>query len=154
VLIDQDKELKSAVLNLSVVEKDKLLLKLISKDVVLLEQLRYKLIDSKIGDNNKFEYAKRVIDVYFERLVQYRSDYTSSPGYFMMDMRNLSGAINEYLLVTKDKLGEISLRIYIFEKLLALNLSILKKADKPNQKIINIFSWQDRLHFKPVWQAT
>ncbi|RKR85332.1 hypothetical protein BDD43_5601 [Mucilaginibacter gracilis] len=134
MLIDKDKELKQAVLDLSVAEKDKLLLKLISKDVVLMEQLRYKLIDSKDSDNARFERTKEQIIVYFERIANYVLNL--SPGELMMELRYLSGFVNDYHLITKDKIGEVELRLLIFERLLNLKLSVIKAVKKHNQKLL------------------
>lgn len=134
MLIDQDKELKKAVLSLSVAEKDKLLLNLISKDILLMEQLHHKLIDSKANGNSRFNMNKHQIEVYFERI---RNNISRlSFGELMMELRYLSGIVNDYYLITKDKIGDVELRLIIFENLFNLKLSIIKTANKHNEKLL------------------
>ncbi len=96
--------LKKAILNLPTREKDKLLLRLITKDRVLADKLHFELIEgaSTIADR------KAVI---LERIELVGKLAYSSAGWLMMDLRTLSGEINYHVKITKDKYGEIELTL-------------------------------------------
>lgn len=116
MLIDKSPALKNAVLSLPIQEKDKLLLKLISKDIVLLNQLTHKLLEEESDLDERVGCIKKDIDRKIEYINRYfENDYSYSPGYFMMDIREMSGLINEHFLVTKHKISELDLRIYLLE---------------------------------------
>jgi hypothetical protein len=57
------------------------------------------------------------LDILIERAT---SSYYS-PGYLNMDIRDMSGRINEHVNITKDKLGEISLNLYMLTRMLEEN---------------------------------
>ncbi|MDP5122114.1 MAG: hypothetical protein NWQ46_11005 [Spirosomaceae bacterium] len=101
-----DKPLENAILNLPQTEKDKFLLRLIAKDKILIEQLQVKLLEDDFDlRERKEEIKKRIIAV---------SKMThSTPGWMMMDMRDMSGIINHYFKVTKDKYGEVELQLFL-----------------------------------------
>ena len=54
----------------------------------------------------------------------------------MMELRELSGIVNYHLLITKDKLGDVELRLYVIENLFTLELKVLKVLHKKNQKLL------------------
>lgn len=101
-----DKPLENAILELPQTEKDKLLLRLIAKDKILVEQMRVKLLEDEFDlRERKDEIKKRILAV---------SKMThSTPGWMMMDMRDMSGIINHYFKVTKDKYGEVELQLFL-----------------------------------------
>jgi hypothetical protein len=101
-----EKPLENAILELPQTEKDKLLLRLIAKDKILVEQLQVKLLEDEFDlRERKDEIKKRILAV---------SKMThSTPGWMMMDMRDMSGIINHYFKVTKDKYGEVELQLFL-----------------------------------------
>ncbi|MGB4773910.1 MAG: hypothetical protein WBP45_01945 [Daejeonella sp.] len=137
MLIDQDKELKQAVLNLPVMEKDKLLLKLISKDLVLLNQLRHQLLDGSESLDEKRELVTKDIDHNFDRIKNLMKNWPEflTPGQLMMELRFMSGMVNEHVLITKDKFGDIELRTYILQKTYELAPELLKEVNQKNRKL-------------------
>ncbi|TDB68959.1 hypothetical protein [Arundinibacter roseus] len=94
--------LKKAILNLPTREKDKLLLRLITKDRVLADKLHFELIEGSAT----VEERKSVI---FEHIALLGKTNHSSAGWLMMDLRTLSGEITYHVKITKDKYGEIEL---------------------------------------------
>lgn len=99
-----EKPLENAILDLPQTEKDKLLIRLIAKDDILIEQLRVKLLE------DGFDLRERKEDIK-KRILSVSKMRQSTPGWLMMDMRDLSGMINHYLKVTKDKYGEVELQL-------------------------------------------
>ncbi len=101
-----DKPLENAILTLPETEKDKMLLRLIAKDDVLIEQLRVKLLE------DDFDLRERKEDIK-KRIVSVSKMNHHTPGWMMMDMRDISGTINHYFKVTKDKYGEVELQLFL-----------------------------------------
>ena len=100
-------ELKLAIKELPDKEKDKLLLRLIPQNHLLVQQLEFRLLeDAETTESRKDELEKQMIEIakiYPERFY--------SPGYLMMHMRDMSGYITEHVSITKDKLGEVELNL-------------------------------------------
>ncbi len=117
-----DKEFKIALQNLPSSEKDKLILRLLKKDLDLANRLLFELVstDSVEDRRSKIEHE---ITIGIKRMTH--NFY--SMGYLLVDMRDLSGSISEHVRITKDKVGEISLNLQMLNGVLELN----------NQKIIN-----------------
>ncbi|EEI91430.1 hypothetical protein HMPREF0765_3150 [Sphingobacterium spiritivorum ATCC 33300] len=116
--LHQDPELKKAVLNLPQKEKDKLLVRLISKDKMLIKQLHYQLLE----DENDLE--DRIISLRAQ-LQQLFNTGTSqvggSPNFSNFTglnrlVKQASGMVNEHEKVTKDKVSEVEFRIYILSR--------------------------------------
>lgn len=99
-------DLKRAITRLPESEKDKLLLRLISKDALLVERLEFELIEH----SETVEERRMIIREFIDRTVRLKQD---SAGWIMMDMRTISGYITRHLKVTKDKYGEVELGLYM-----------------------------------------
>ena len=118
--------LKKAIVQMPVKEKDKLLLRLITKDRTLSDRLYFELIeDSATIPERREEIANRIT-----RVSKFNQN---TPGWILMDMRNLSGDISYHVKVTKDKIGGIELNIFLLNTFLGYYPHILKtyssKAD-------------------------
>ena len=96
-------EQKSMIRELPLREKDKLLLRLIAKDELLLEQLTFQHLEQ--GETVD-ERADEMMDFLRETL---RGEIGYSPGELMMAMRRVSGYVTRHARVTKDKLSEVAL---------------------------------------------
>ncbi|MCB0839186.1 MAG: hypothetical protein KDD99_21085 [Bacteroidetes bacterium] len=107
-------EFKEAISDLSHKEKDKLLFRLLAKEPALVEQLTFQLLEDGISMEDRRNELKEHIH---NHLHQYQRIYYS-PGYLMMELRELSGQISRHVKATKDKYGEIQLNF------LMLNLSL------------------------------
>lgn len=99
-------DLKHAITRLPEKEKDKLLLKLVVKDALLVERLEFELIEH----SQTIDERRLTIREFIDRTVRLKQD---SAGWIMMDMRTISGYITRHLKVTKDKYGEVELGLYM-----------------------------------------
>jgi vacuolar-type H+-ATPase subunit I/STV1 len=98
--------LKKAIVQMSSREKDKLLLRLVAKDSLLVDRLHFELIE----DSNTLPERREAIR---ERILKIAQMSQFSPGWIMMDMRSLSGDITHHVKITKDKYGEIELNVHL-----------------------------------------
>lgn len=119
-------QLKKAIIQMPVKEKDKLLLRLITKDGTLSDRLYFELVeDSATIQERREEIMGRI-----ERTSKFNQN---TPGWILMDMRNLSGDISYHVKVTKDKIGAIELNILLLNTFFERYTDILKtyssKAD-------------------------
>lgn len=150
-------ELKLAVLNLPQKEKDKLLVRLVGKDKMLMKQLHYKLLESESDLEDRIESLRSELQELFsdsQRDIKNRPTYSYYKE-LQSVIRNTSGKINEHEKVTKDKFSEVEFRILIlnesftrypvlFEKSSALSAFKLHEYVKARIKItVNKF---DKLH--------
>jgi hypothetical protein len=111
-----DKEFKTALQNLPSTEKDKLILRLLKKDLDLANRLHFELVNTKSVEDCR-EMIQNNISIATKRM----HDRFYSMGYLLMDMRNLSGSITEHVKITKDKFGEISLNLQMLNEIISLN---------------------------------
>jgi len=134
-MVKIDKELKRAIVDMPEKEKDKLLLRLVAKDLHLLNQLSFKLL---AGEGATQERKDEVKNYVYRRAAYYPTHYYS-PGYLMMEMRDCSGMINEYRSITKDKIGEIELQLDMLTSFLQPNMEKLLKA--PSHKKVKFLPY-------------
>lgn len=121
-----DKEFKIAIQNLPSAEKDKLILRLLKKDLVLANQLLFQLIDT-----DSVEQKRELIEKELTHYLNKSFDRYYTIGVFLMEMRFASGKINDHVSITKDKYGEISLNIQLLtESIQLIKLYILNTKPK------------------------
>lgn len=100
-------------------EKDKLLLRLITKDKTLSDRLHFELIeDSATIPERREELMGRIV-----RTSKYNQN---TPGWVLMDLRALSADIAYHVKVTKDKVGGIELNIFLLNTFLESYSDILR----------------------------
>lgn len=116
-----------AIQNLSHAEKDKLILRLLKKDLPLTNRLHFELLADESVEERREKLENRL-----EKEVMMASQHYYSPGYLLLDLRTMSGEITEHLSITKDKYGEISLTCKILIGLLEQNNE--KIAKEPSDK--------------------
>ncbi len=108
-----EKEFKEAIVNLSIKEKDKLLLRLLKRDIPLANQLYFELVSTQTIEDRRTE---------LEEIVRERAanigKRSKSIQHLQLQMRSLSGYITEQVKITKDKLGEISLNLLMLNEIL------------------------------------
>jgi hypothetical protein len=128
VMMKFENEFKAAISNLPSKEKDKLILRLLKHDVALASRLHFELVDVRS--------VEELRDALEKKLIQNVNNYGSKnikPDYFALDLKSLSGEINEHVYTTKDKYGEISLNLTMMvEALKATNINF-KKHSYQNQ---------------------
>lgn len=110
------KEFKEAISLLPSKEKDKLIFRLLKKDLVLANRLMFELVSDQSIDERREEVKRSVL--YNARKTR---DTFYSVGYLNMDVRYMSGDISEHVRITKDKFGEISLNLIMINEVLSLN---------------------------------
>jgi len=126
-----DKEFKKALQELPSSEKDKLILRLLKKDLILANQLLFQLVDT-----DTVEQKRAIIEKELTRYLNKSSDRFYSLGVFLMDMRYASGNINEHVSITKDKYGEITLNLqFLIESIKLMKLYILNSKPKDSYTI-------------------
>lgn len=145
-----DKEFKDAITALPEKEKDKLLLRLLKKDMTLCNRLYFELVECGNTEENRNEVKCRIIDH-----VKKSERYGYKPGYLLMDIREMSGMVNEHVSITKDKYGEISLSITLLIESLTtygkfIDLSRYRDVRKLIQyilsKVFKIVLLVDKIH--------
>lgn len=122
-----DKDFKLAISNLPPKEKDKLLFRLLKNDLTLVNRLYFELVSTDSIDERRYSLEKRII----KKAQQITNTYYS-PGILMMEMRELSGVINQHVYITKDKFGDVSLNLLLLNEILKLNHSNIDEAS-PNK---------------------
>lgn len=125
------KEFKKALQELPSTEKDKLILRLLKKDLVLADQLLFQLVDT-----DTVEQKRAIIEKELTRYLKHSMNRFYSLGVFLMEMKFASGKINDHVSITKDKYGEISLNIQMLtESIQHVNLYILNTKPKDSYTI-------------------
>ena len=122
-----DKEFKTAIHNLSDLEKDKLILRLLRKDLALANQLYFELVDTETVEQKREKLAKII-----SKKIKHANERFYSVGYLLMDIRYISGDINEHVKITKDKFGEISLNLQMLNETIEQNAFSLSHS-KPQK---------------------
>ena len=110
------KEFKKAIQELPNSEKDKLIFRLLKRDLDLANRLYFELVDVETVEDKRAAFEIEMI-----KKINYFSDRYYSVGYLLQDTRFLSGDINNHVKITKDKFGEISLNLKMLNHLLTIN---------------------------------
>lgn len=111
-----DTEFKKALQLLPEHEKDKLILRLLKHDLQLANKLRFKLLDTDSVQDKREQLKNRIIMLMNKATARYYS-----AGYLLMEVREISGEINEHVSLTNDKFGEINLNCLMLRLLLEQN---------------------------------
>jgi len=113
--LSQIDELKEAILRLPQKEKDKLLIRLINKDQMLIKQLHFQLLEN---ENDLWD-RHRELEVYLHESflnLQKKWSTKNSQSVFqllLVYLREMSGKINEHASITKSKDSELKLRLKV-----------------------------------------
>jgi len=129
-----DEEFKVAITDLPEKEKDKLLFRLLKKDLRLVNRLYFELLDLRTADERRLELEQKVCES-----VDWMSERFYSPGYLQMDMRSLSGTITEHVQITKDKFGEASLNLLMLNRVLRKNNSRISNASSTKAQKLCVY---------------
>lgn len=129
-----DPDFKEALAALPHKEKDKLILRLLKKDLRLANRLRFELLSTVSVDQRRVEMEETV-----KNRVQEMAHSYYSPGYLLMDLRYLSGEINEHVSITKDKFGEASLNLLMLNEALAHNKKSIQTAPSSKTHKLNTY---------------
>ncbi|UKT64173.1 hypothetical protein [Pedobacter mucosus] len=105
--LSDHKDLKIAITDLPVKEKDKLMLRLIAKDKVLTEHLHYKLLENEIDLEDRKIKIKAEIEDQISALKKLNVKEA------LIKVRKMITSVNHFYKVTKDAYGEVELKIFI-----------------------------------------
>src|SRR5690554_2898567 len=148
-------ELKNAVLQLPEKEKDKLLLRLIRKDRTLIQQLHFQLLEDQLDLEERRERTLKLVNLEINKVErQLGAHKYYNPRDLLLDLRSMSGIVNQHFLITKDKLGEIELRLHILSLTFHHGGKFFQYANHANEKLLayiigrikNVFNSYDKLH--------
>lgn len=110
------KELKDAISQLSSKDKDKLIFRLLKKDLGLANQLLFEFVSTDTIQERRNQVKKQL-----QRDVDLVTEHYYSSGYLNMAVREMSGIINEHITITKDKFGEAYLNLWMITEILERN---------------------------------
>ena len=113
--LNQHPALKKAILNLPQQEKDKLLVRLVGKDLMLVKQLHFKLLEDEVDLDERIDAVRQQLQLLFERIADYIANVNvyHNAHQLMGELKYGSGIINEHFAVTKDKMSEVHLRLLL-----------------------------------------
>lgn len=114
--MEYSKEFKTALSQLSGVEKDRLIFRLLKKDKILSKKLYFELIDEETADQKRDQMEETV-----KEKVEYAAKYLSNQKYFLILIRKISAEITEHVKVTSDKFGDVSLNLVLVTEILKFN---------------------------------
>lgn len=126
--MEYSKEFKAAISNFSSLEKDRLIFRLLKKDILLSKKLYFELIDPETTDEKR-DQMEELIE---EKLIEAKK-YIRNPKFFLFHIRKISAQITEHVKITTDKFGEVSLNLLLVHE-------VLKQKDKLNTQR------QDHIH--------
>ncbi|MGR3810034.1 hypothetical protein [Jiulongibacter sp. NS-SX5] len=141
------KELEKEILALPQKDKDRHLLRLISRNKLLLEQMQYELLE----DESDLYLRKEAVKDHILETMQKPFPGTA---FFLRAFRKLSTEITWHRRVTKDKYGEVDLQILCLEKAFEAQLKHIgimsRKGDVLRtymvKKAISVLKMIDKLH--------
>lgn len=111
-------ELKKAIVSLPQKEKDKLLIRLINKDKLLVKQLHFQLLENEEDLKARTEELEALLLQSFEKATNYIHDKPHPRNHkrLIAELRAYSGHINEYAYITKHLANEIQLRLLVLNR--------------------------------------
>lgn len=126
--MEYSKEFKAALSAFSGSDKDKLIFRLLRKDKLLSKKLYFELIDPETTDDKR-----NAMEEHVKEQVLLASKYVGNAQYFLSAVRKISAEITEHTKVTTDKFGEVSLNIFLVNKILENN------SDLSRQRFDNVY---------------
>lgn len=122
------KELKQAILEMPEREKDKILLRLVAKDSMLLRKLHHQLLEDEVDAEQQRKALAEAIEARFTS--ESFAYWSHTPGLVMMEMRDFSGAIGRHVKITKDKYGEVQLLLRLVNAPFRTQTKLLQKEQR------------------------
>lgn len=125
-------DLKQAIRAMPALEKDRLLLRLVAKDALLVRKLQHQLLEDEVDMEAQRDALAEQVQNYFASDNFAHWNYT--PGLVMMELRNFSGTITRHVKVTKDKYGEVQLLLLLVNLPFRHQRTILEKKIRRSEK--------------------
>ncbi|MDH6251176.1 hypothetical protein M2347_000903 [Chryseobacterium sp. H1D6B] len=120
--MEYSKEFKAALSNFSPIEKDRLIFRLLKKDKLLSKKLYFELIDQEDVDTKR-----NAMEEIIEEKILLASKYIGNQKYFLGLVRKLSAELTEHVKITTDKFGEVSLNLFLVDKILKYNQELSRQ---------------------------
>jgi len=113
--LNQQPTLKKAILELPQAEKDKLLVRLINKDAMLVKQLHFQLLEDEFDLQERTAALLDRLRQLLDRSAGYIPNILRSRNAdaLMGELKYGSGMINEHATITKDKMSEMQCRLFL-----------------------------------------
>jgi hypothetical protein len=121
------KEFKEALSHLPSKEKDKLILRLLKKDVVLANRLLFELVSTSTVEEQREKLETSLLN----RIQKEADRGHYSIGYLNWDVREYSGLITQHVKITKDKFGEAYLNLIMINQVLTINRLYILRSRPP-----------------------
>jgi hypothetical protein len=122
------KELEEAILTLPLKEQNRLLLRLIAKNDILIEQLQYKLLETP----EELPYRRSLIKEDIDEKLKYKFRY---PTEMLWEVKRLNSSITRHRRVTADKYGEVELGLYLIGAVMSLGNNFLEILSSRTEKL-------------------
>lgn len=114
--MEYSKEFKAALSQLSGIEKDRLIFRLLKKDQILSKKLYFELIDEETTDQKR-----DAMEEIIREKVDFAAKHISNQKYFLVLIRKISAEITVHVKVTSDKFGDVSLNLFLINHILEYN---------------------------------
>jgi hypothetical protein len=129
----KDIEFKKALQELPEKEKDKIIFRLLRRDMDLAEKLHFELVDT-----DSIEDKRRNMDTIISNDIKRFSENYHSLDYIALEMRRISGKISHHVKITRDKFGEISLNLQMLNQVIEQNaFSLTHSKPQKSAKFYN-----------------
>ena len=129
--VHQQPELKSAILKLPEKEKDKLLIRLINKDKLLIKRLHFQLLEDEIDLQQRIDDLREQLKLLFKEAAKTQNSRVSAADVSTLNkiLRLANGMVNEHEKVTKDKVSEVEFRLLILHEAFAKFSKVIERND-------------------------
>lgn len=155
--LHRNPELKEAVLSLPEKDKDKLLVRLINKDKMLLKQLHYELLEDQSDLEDRITQLKDDLNQLYTHGGAGVKNLPLYPNYKELNslLRKGNGLINEHERITKDRYSVVECRLMLLNTAFqrypnVFSASALLPAMKLHKyvqgRIKNVLKLYDKLH--------
>lgn len=101
-----EKEFKKALEALPEREKDKLIVRLLKKDLKLMNRLYFDLVDTRTVDELRGEILRDIV-----KAIEAYKFFQILPDGILLEMRTISGRIADHVFIAKDKFGDAFLNL-------------------------------------------
>lgn len=129
-----EQDFKDAISELSDKEKDKLILRLLKRDIPLAKRMYFELVSTQTAEELRLEMEDRL-----EKRLRYIANPNFGTGDLMMELRSLSGEISAHVHTTKDKVGEVSLSLLLLNRSLKDFIPRIDRASSIKAHKIGIY---------------
>lgn len=120
-----NQQIKDLIALIPIKERDKLLTRLLKKDLNLVNKLLFEYIKEESVDQRR----EKVQNEIEKKIAGWGRVFASSPDDLLLQMRTLSGLINEHVYITKDKFGEVALNILMIRQIIDFHFETLNKTN-------------------------